>query len=135
MDLKSNPVGYSHDFCATIALAYLAGMTDCRSEVLWLSWCPNFPSGGLQCIFWYHRHQSEVRTPRRPVQFLCVHLVCGKQPLGLATAWVIWNFHRTPLANDSNATQSHWKSHLVTRDGKLILCIPPPHTPFTRSAN
>ena len=32
-------IGYSHNFCATIALAYYAGRTDCRSKVLWLGWC------------------------------------------------------------------------------------------------
>ena len=36
--LKSNQtlIGCSHKLCATIALVYFAGRTDCRSKVLWL---------------------------------------------------------------------------------------------------
>jgi hypothetical protein len=40
-------VGHSQKFCTTITSALCAGRTDCRSMVLWLSWCPRPTTGSL----------------------------------------------------------------------------------------
>jgi hypothetical protein len=57
LGLKSHQTlaGYSHKFCATIALVCFAGRTDCKSEVLWLGWCPCFFFGSLQSTFPHQR--------------------------------------------------------------------------------
>ena len=60
-----------HKFCATIALAYLAGRTDCRSEILWL--------GRSLCFsFWYPAVYLPLpETPERssPHSFMGVIIV------------------------------------------------------------
>lgn len=56
VDLKSNQIlgGYSHKVYASIALAYFAGRTGCRSKVLWLGWCTNFSFCILKSTFSCH---------------------------------------------------------------------------------
>lgn len=87
--LKSNQpfVGYFHNLCATIALAYLTGRTDCSPKVLWLSWRLPFCFSSLQGIF-LNQWQQNVELKVLFRYHLHSALFCsGLQQQGLAVCW------------------------------------------------
>lgn len=45
-------------FCATSALAYSVGSTDCSSKVLWLGWWPHFFFSRLKNPSSHQRHEN-----------------------------------------------------------------------------